>query len=176
MYDPDCDMKCDVTRIPEVAGFAFRAEQPTDSEINLWRSDSLPSHLIFDRSLHADSEKGDDILIALSISGCGLHDAETYFKEYGDTFSALIYAEPTTGTGCSAIQNAGDAIALANDAKKIIREYRELYGAKSTHVILFAPAGFCLFLGQKLNALGQIVAYERTADGSYQAAVKIATG
>lgn len=161
---------------PEVAGFAFRAEQPTDSEINLWRSDSPPSHLIFDRTLHADNEKGDDILIALSISGCGLHDAENYFKEHRDTFSALIYAEPTTGTGSSAIQNAGDAVALANDAKKIIREYRELYRAKNTHVILFAPAGFCLFLGQKLNALGQIVAYERTANGSYQAAVKIATG
>jgi len=161
---------------PEVAGFAFRAEQPTDSEINLWRSDSPPTGLVFDRTRHADNEEGDDILIALSISGSGMHDAENYFKERGDTFSALIYAEPATGTGSSAIRNAGDAVALANDAKKIIREFRELYRAKNTHLILFAPAGFCLFLGQKLNALGQIVAYERTANGSYQVAVKIATG
>ncbi|WP_225931742.1 SAVED domain-containing protein [Leptolyngbya sp. 7M] len=88
----------------------------------------------------------------------------------------MVYAEPEIGTGDAVIRSDADATALAIHGKELIRHYRQTYRAASTHLILYAPLGFCLFLGQRLNAVGEIIAYERTLDGSYQAALKLQTG
>lgn len=68
------------------------------------------------------------------------------------------------------------ASALAVRAKDLIRAFRNRYRASQTHLVLYAPATFCLFLGQRLNALGRIVTYERTVEGGYQASLTISTG
>jgi hypothetical protein len=58
----------------------------------------------------------------------------------------------------------------------LIRGSRNKYRAARTHLVLFAPATFCLFLGQRLNAVGEIITYERTAQGAYQPSVTLKTG
>lgn len=160
---------------PEVAGFKFRAEQPTHGENFLWRSDTPASNLEFTTCALEDNTEGENILIGLSISGDGKSDIREFYDANRDKFSALIYAEPTTGTGNTTLKNAADAVALANHAKELIRNFRKLYKSKRTHLILFAPATFCLFLGQRLNAIGRIVTYERTADEGYQQSITIST-
>jgi len=61
-------------------------------------------------------------------------------------------------------------------AKELIRTSRTKYRASQTHLVLYAPASFCLFLGQRLNALGKIVTYERTIEGGYQTSLTLSTG
>jgi hypothetical protein len=89
---------------------------------------------------------------------------------------ALVYAEPDNGTGDAAVTNNADAVALAVRAKEVIREMRNRYRANQIHLVLYAPATFCLFLGQRLNAVGNVTTYERTAAGGYQCSVIIPTG
>jgi len=161
---------------PDVGGFSFRTQQPTGTETNLWRSDTPPTQARFRYEALVGSDQGEDIALFLSISGDGRADAENFLDENRGTTSGLIYAEPDSGSGQTAIRTAGDAVALADHAKQLIRESRTKYRAKRVHLVLFAPASFGLFLGQKLNAVGRIVTYERTADGGYQESVTIATG
>lgn len=161
---------------PDVGGFSFRTQQPTGTETNLWRSDTPPTQARFKSEALDGRGQGDDVALFLSISGDGRSDAESFLGENSGKISALIYAEPENGPGQAAIKAAGDATALADHAKQLIRESRTKYRAKRIHLILFAPASFSLFLGQKLNAVGKIVTYERTADGGYQESVTIATG
>ena len=64
---------------------------------------------------------------------------------------------------------------MALHAKELIRQYRRQYKAQQLHLILACPTGFALSLGQQLNAVGKIMAYERTENGSYQASVRLAS-
>ena len=62
-------------------------------------------------------------------------------------------------------------------AKQLIRDLRNKHGLPArTHLIVAAPAGFAVLLGQALNAVGEVVCYERVAGDSYQEAVTLPTG
>ena len=160
----------------EVGGYKFRAEQPTRGENYLWRSDAKPSgrgFLVTEQELDAG---GEDILVTLAITGPAREDVRPLSERLAGTLKALVYAEPDSGAGDGAITGAEDAVALAVRAKELIRGSRNKYRAKRTHLVLYAPATYCLFLGQRLNALGEIVTYERTAEGGYQPSVTLKTG
>lgn len=158
---------------PQVAGFSFRIEQPTGGDLFLWRSDAPPSdaHLVV---VEESGVPGQELAVGLSISGRGAADLKRFASDAG--MSAFVYAEPVTGTGNTAIRSAGDAVALAATAKELIREARERYGAQRVHLFLYSPITFAVFLGQVLNAVGTVVTYERTAEGSYQESVTLRTG
>jgi hypothetical protein len=160
----------------EVAGFKFRAEQPTRGENYLWKSDAKLSSRTF-RVTEAGCEiGGPDILITLSITGDAAADVRPLAEHLQGRLKAIIYAEPDNGPGDGAITSNEDAVALAVRAKELIRTSRTKYRASQTHLVLYAPASFCLFLGQRLNALGKIVTYERTIEGGYQTSLTLSTG
>lgn len=161
---------------PEVAGISFRLEQPTAGENSFWKSNTPPTKLCFRSTTLHDNHEGHDILLAFSITGDGRNEIEEFYRSSGNLFSALVILEPETGAGQTSLAGAGDVVALANAAKEAIREYKAQYKSKTVHIIPYAPAGFCFFLGQKLNALGQIVTYERTLGGEYQRSVTLSTG
>jgi hypothetical protein len=158
---------------PQVAGFSFRIEQPTGGDLFLWRSDDPATDARF-AVVEEGGDFGADLAIGLSISGSGVSDLKRFASATG--IPAFVYAEPATGTGHSAIRSAGDAVALAASAKELIRVARERYGAERVHLFLYSPITFAVFLGQVLNAIGALVTYERTAEGSYQESVTIRTG
>src|SRR5207248_1831794 len=56
-------------KFSEVAGFKFRAEQPTRGETFLWRSDPNVSNRTFQTREETYEGAGQDILIALCITG-----------------------------------------------------------------------------------------------------------
>jgi len=158
---------------PQVAGFSFRAEQPTGGETYLWRSDAPASTKQF-RVVEEGGPSGGDVAVGLSVTGRGLADLKRFVAETG--MAAFVYAEPATGTGHTAVESASDAVALAHSAKDLIRSVRERYAAGRVHLFLYCPSTFALFLGQILNAVGTVVAYERTADGGYRESVSLRTG
>jgi hypothetical protein len=159
--------------LTEVAGFKLRVEQPTGGETYLWRSDAPRSTARLEVK-HEDGQAGDDVLIGISIIGNGLDDLEALRATKG--FGPMVYAEPASGTGNTAVASAGDAAALATDGRNLLRAMRSKYKAKRVHLVLYTPSSFAVFLGQRLNAVGTVVTYERTADGGYQESVTLMTG
>lgn len=166
------------SRFPEVGGYRFRAEQPTHGKTVLWRSDATPSKRKF-KVLITKRRRGVDkpnVLIALAITGSARDDVNALYNKHPKRFSALIYAEPENGPGDGALRSDRDAVALAIHAKDLIRKYKVTCKASQTHLVVYAPASYCLFLGQKLNALGTIVTYERASNEEYKPSLTLQTG
>jgi hypothetical protein len=160
---------------PEVAGFLFRTEQPTRGETLLWRSDSPPTARQFHINEEAHDPSGLHLLVVLSITGDATRDALDLPGRIEGGIKSLILAHPEGGPSDAAIASAGDATALAVQAKATIKEARQRLGTIDTHLVVYAPASFCLFLGQRLNALGDVVTYERAAAGGYQPSLTVST-
>lgn len=162
-------------KFPLVGGYKFRVEQPTQEEIFLWRSDATPSLQSFDTEMMEGNETADSVLISFAITGNGRNDSVNFFNENKEKFKHLIYAEPNNGTGDKSISSDSDATALANNGRDIMRQYVKEHNVKNIHLLVYCPATFALFLGQRLNALGKIFTYERTMNSSYQNSVVINT-
>jgi hypothetical protein len=163
------------TVFPDTREYTLQTEQRTTGQNNLWRSDAPSSGAKF-KVVTEDGEDGEHLLIALGITGDASRDLQELRKNSPINFSAAIYAEPESGTGERAIASNADAVALVIDAKEIIRKYRQKYGASCTHLVLYAPVSFCLFLGQRLRTVGDVICYERVADRNYQPSIKLCTG
>ncbi|HHP7243818.1 MAG TPA: SAVED domain-containing protein, partial [Elainellaceae cyanobacterium] len=155
-------------------GFQFQIEQISSvSGKAIWKSNEPPSPLRF--SVEENLEPNSELLIAFSITGSAKADIDILVQESSDSFS-MVYCEPECGASDTAIASNADATALAIHARKLMQHYINQSQATKTHLILYAPQGFCLFLGQKLNALGEIVAYERRSQGGYRVGVTLQTG
>jgi hypothetical protein len=160
----------------EVAGYSFRATQPTRSEIFLWRSDAPPTTRTFVTHIEEEANpQGDEILVTFSIVGDARPDAQALRQRLGSKLRATVDAQPDGGCGGDSIRSAGDATALAHAAKELLKATRARYQAARIHLVLYAPAAFCLFLGQKLNSLRTILTYEQTPEHDYQRSVILET-
>ena len=95
--------------------------------------------------------------------------------DIGSGIGRVVLATPDRGADDVALQGDADAVALANEARRLLKQERQNHGARRIHLVLYAPAGFALFLGQRLNALGTIVTYERTIDDGYQPSIVLHT-
>jgi len=168
---------------PAVAGYQLRLQQVTDNQPALWHL-AQPSEARLRVCRHQGTE-GDSLLFAINISiptgedhiNPAWEEIQEFYADHTDEFTGLVYVEPEVGPGSTALQpGGGDALALALHAKELIRQYRRQYKAQRLHLILACPTAFALSLGQQLNAVGEIIAYERTEHGSYQASVRLRTG
>ena len=164
--------------LPAVAGYRLRFEQFTQGRVALWRSDATPSSLTWHSEVLRDGAAGQDSLVVLAITGDARLDIESFVAAAdggGGAFGRVVLATPDRGADDSALRDDADAVALANEARKLLKQERQNHGARCIHLVLYGPAGFALFLGQRLNALGTIVTYERSHDGGYQPSVVLHT-
>ena len=165
-------------KFPRVGGYRFRAEQPIRSKTVLWSSDATPSKRRF--KIVSEKKRGDGggqgVLIALSITGSAKKEVTDLYDQQPETFSAMVYAEPDNGTGDGALRSDKDAVALSDYAMNLIHGCKVENKDSQIHLVVYAPAAYCLFLGQRLNALGKIVTYERSIDGGYKRSVTLQTG
>jgi len=83
---------------------------------------------------------------------------------------------PKQGATSTVLKSASDAVSVAVQCKDLMRDYRVRSNAQRIGLVLYCPASLALFLGQRLNALGEIIAYERRMSGGYQQSVIIQTG
>ena len=159
----------------EAGGFRFRVEQPTAGETFLWRSDVPAS--VFDLDVSATPVPGDgtDLLFSLSITGDASNDVRRLLSE-GSRFNLWVDVKPKQGATSTVLKSASDAVSIAVQSKELMRDYRVRSNAERIGLVLYCPASLALFLGQRLNALGEIVAFERRVSGGYQKSVIIQTG
>ncbi|RJS21390.1 hypothetical protein DRW03_18330 [Corallococcus sp. H22C18031201] len=161
---------------PAVAGFRFRAEQVVEGETFLWQSDAKGSSRKLQMEERDGAADAKALLVLFQLTGNGREDLERFAKENPGRFRKVLILEPEGGPSSTAVQSAADAVAFASQARESLRDARRACGASSTHLLLYAPATSCLFLGQRLNAVGPIVVYERTHDERYTPFVTVETG
>jgi hypothetical protein len=162
---------------PMVGGYTFQIQQFTSGKTapSLWYTNATPSAAKL-KICREQGMEGNNLIVAIGISADIWEDVSAFQKGHRAEFDGVVYLEPDQGPGFQALASDADAVAIALHAKELIRQYRRQYQAKQVHLILACPATFALCLGQQLNALGQITAYERTEDGGYQAAMCLRTG
>jgi hypothetical protein len=163
---------------PIVAGYRFRVEQPTEKGTFFWRSSGVDSSERAFKVVEEQEINGEaDLLLAFSVSGNGLRDIQKLANQIQPAVKAMVYLEPDNGASKTAITRNEDAIALATQAVELIRNYRRKCRTEDgkTHLVVFSPTSFSLFLGQRLSSLGEIITYERTREGGYQSSVMLKT-
>lgn len=160
---------------PEAGGFRLRVEQPTGGETHLWRSDTPASRFELTTSETPIEGLGKDLLISVSVTGDASADVRKFLSE-DRRFKLWVDVKPERGASATSVKSAGEATAIAVEIKELMRQFRQRSGAEKIGLILYCPASIALFAGQRLNALGEVVAYERRNAGGYQEALVIQTG
>lgn len=161
--------------LPEAGGFRLRVEQPTAGETHLWRSDAPASRFDLTVSETPIEGEGKDLLVSISLTGDAANDVRGLLSE-DSRFKLWVDIKPAAGASSTSVKSASEATAIAMQVKELMREIRIRSGAERSGLIMYGPASVALFLGQKLNALGEVIAYERRVAGGYQEAVVIQTG
>jgi hypothetical protein len=160
----------------EAFGVRFRVEQPSGGETFLWRSDagSEPFELSGQQALlEPQASEG---IVAFSITGDATADIQRLAQSRPGAFKAILNLTPKPGPSATSIHSAGEAVSMANQAKEQMRRFRTEFGLSAIHLVLYCPSTVALFLGQRMNALGKVGTWERSADGSYHPSVTLLTG
>ena len=76
---------------------------------------------------------------------------------------------------CSPSSSASTARRAAAAAKEAITRELSATGARVLHLFLAVPAPFALFLGHRLNAVGEVQCYEWVGEGSYVPTCRFST-
>jgi hypothetical protein len=156
------------------AGFRFRVEQPVGGEIYLWQSDAQKLPVDIKSEPHDFDMNSRRLLVSLSITGDATRDVELLAGELRPR--VWLDISLARGRGSDVIRSAGEVVAIATQSKDLIREAKNAYACDHVSLVFYGPASLALFLGQQLNALGEITTYERKAAGGYQRSVTIQTG
>lgn len=160
----------------ESFGVRFRVEQPSGGETFLWRSDAGAEPFELNGQQAPLDPQANEGIVALSITGDATPDIHRLVRSTPGTFKASLNLSPKPGSSATSIHSAGEAVSIANQAKEQMRRFRTESGLSAIHLVLYCPSTVALFLGQRMNALGRVMTWERSADGSYQPSVTLLTG
>lgn len=162
---------------PHGRHYRLRVEQFTGGKPGFWDSAATPSGRRLDIAHEETHADGEDLAIALSITADAKPVLDRFLASRPRPFRAVVIAAPDGGPGPRSIGGDSDAVALADAAKQLLRDRRHAHGLPArTHLFLASPVGVALFLGQTLNALGDVIAYERAPGDTYQPAMTLPTG
>jgi len=160
----------------EALGFRFRVEQPSSGETFLWRSDAARSGYQVNVTEVELAASGDAGIVSLSITGDSKPEVQHMISSSSVSFRSWMDISPEAGASGRSIKSAGDAVSIAEQLKELTKKFRQKNGLKTVHMVLYCPATVALFAGQRLNALGDVITYERTLAGAYQQSAILQTG
>ena len=136
-----------------VSGFVIQME----TKEGIWCSDDHPQadtpDYLWEQELHSN-ELTSEMVIGISIKRKIANEVEQYLETMGFNGSRLYLFSN------DAILSAAHANRSVERAKQMINESVTAVGAKKIHLFIAASAHFALFLGHRLNAMGEIQCYE----------------
>jgi hypothetical protein len=157
----------------EAMGFKFRVEQPSGGEVNLWRSDVGTSSYGLVKSMSEGDRQSRVGMVSVSVTGDARPDVQRQFVGTTTHFRVWVDIQPLEGPNANSLKSANDAVSVAIDIKEQIRQIRAHYDLDQIWLFLYCPASLALFLGQRLNALGKIVLFERDSKNTYTESIRM---
>ena len=107
----------------------------------------------WEQDIHDDEFTG-EMVVGISIKRKIANEVEQYLETMSFSGSRLYLFSD------DAILSAAHANRAVERAKQMIQKSTATAGAKKIHIFIAVPAQFALFLGHRLNAMGEIQCYE----------------
>jgi len=108
---------------------------------------------------------GDTVAVGISITGDLEVDVRKYLPKHSAPVSALLLLRPERELGQECIRGAGDLVAMARQAKSMIRQFVKKREARRLLLFYFGPFSGACFLGHQLNAVAEIQVMEDQQPG-----------
>lgn len=134
-----------------------------DQQGDLWRSNAIPSsdfQLI--RSEATGSQGSRELFVGISITT----DIEPAVREYAEQLGfegSMVLLAPSFPLGRDCLRSANDAVALARQAKDLIRNEIRSNAIQSVSLFYAGPLSGACFIGHVLNSMGapiQVMEYQ----------------
>ena len=151
----------------DVARYTIEADQQGE----FWQTDANPSTDFiltssgFDEML-VDTD-GDAVAVGISISADLEDDIRRYLGHDPNATKAALFVRPTRSLDRYCLRRAGDAVALADGAKALIRDFVKHHGAKRVLLFYAGPLSGACFIGHRLNAVCREIQIMEWSDPDY---------
>lgn len=151
----------------DVAGYTIEVDQQGE----LWRSDATPSADFTLSSNGPDGEAldadGEAVAVAISVTGNIEADVRRHLEHRTQKVKAVLFVRPTRDLNRHCVRNAGDAVALADSAKQLMREFRTRHGAKRLLLYYLGPLSGACFIGHRFSSLAREIQIYEWSDPNY---------
>lgn len=149
----------------QVNGYTLEVDQNGQA----WSTASTPTLDFRIVALNADGEKladqGDAVAVGVSVSGSLDEDVRRDLRQQRTGVRSLLLLRPERELGPACLRDGADAMALATQAKALMRNFAKTCGARRMMLYYFGPLGGACFLGHQLNAVcPQIQVLERIGE------------
>lgn len=143
-------------------GFTFsevnRYTIEVDQQGEHWRTDATPSpDFSVASTVGSDGEildgEGSTVAVGISVSGQIDEDVRRHLAERDQKVASLLLIRPNRELGRECLRGAGDAVALASESKRLIRDFVARWGAKRLLLYYYGPLGGACFIGHRFNAV-----------------------
>jgi SMODS-associated and fused to various effectors sensor domain len=151
----------------DVARYTIEVDQHGD----LWQSDARPSA---DFTLTSNGPEGeildtesDTVVVGISVSADLESDVRRHLQCRTERIRATLFIRPNRNVDRHCLRDAGDAAALADGAKALIRDFAKHYGAKRILLFYLGPLSGACFIGHRLNAVCREIQIMEWSDPNY---------
>lgn len=143
-------------------GFTFsevnRYTIEVDQQQELWRTDATPSRdfaLFPTGGSEGDiiDGEGHSVAVGISVSGSLAEDVREDLVHRQEKVTALLLLQPNRKLGRECLRSAGDAVALAESAKGLTRDFVRRWKATRLLLYYYGPLAGACFIGHRLNAV-----------------------
>jgi hypothetical protein len=152
---------CDVARYTievDQQGQFWQTDAPPNADFTLTRNgpDGQP--------LDTD---GEAVAVAISVSGDLEPDIRRHLAHRRQKVKAVLFVRPTRNLDRHCLRDAGDAVALADRVKELMRDFVKRYRAKRVQLYYLGPLSGACFIGHRLNAVCREVQIMEWSDPTY---------
>lgn len=121
----------------------------------LWRTDAEPSpdFRLLSRDMIRNRE-ADVVAVGISVKDSLEEDVKKYLDEQTEKVAAFLHLRPERNLGDDCLRSAGDAVALAVQTHRLVREFVRQWSAKRVMLFYYGPLSAACFIGHRLTAIG----------------------
>jgi len=142
-----------------------------DQQGQLWQSDAQPSadFILTSNGLFGEAldSEGGTVAVGISVSVDLEGDIRRHVQRRTERINALLFVRPTRNLDRHCVRDVGDAVALADGAKSMIRDFAKHYGAERVLLYYVGPLSGACFLGHRLNAVCREIQIMEWSDPNY---------
>lgn len=121
----------------------------------LWRTDAEPSpdFRLLSRDMIRNRE-ADVVAVGISVKDSLEEDVKKYLDEQTENVAAFLHLRPERNLGDDCLRSAGDAVALAVQTHRLVREFVRQWSAKRVMLFYYGPLSAACYIGHRLTAIG----------------------